>query len=156
MSHTSSTPMTRTYGPPAYQAIVQPGERWPYTTADTYDAAEQALAILRQSDPEGFAGARIVLLDRLWTDIEAGYLAEPIRETTRKEFHDMLDVLPPLAWKTSDGFERFNISEMTCGRITRQWARFGNRYFSRLVRHGDTSTYMTPESLAATFPSLHS
>ena len=151
---TTTKPLRGPYGPPAYQAIVRPNDTWPHTTADTLAEAERKLATLRAADPAYFASAEIMLFERFEAKVEARYLDQPIRETNSDDFHHMLEVIPPLDWRTIDGVERFNLSEMTYGRITQQWARCGERYFTRYARHGDRATYLTASALMATFPDL--
>lgn len=88
-------------------------------------------------------------LDRLvaehnWTT----YLNQPVQEITRETFWEMLEVLPPMNWVGGDGFERFNMVERMTGSITSQYARLGDRYFTKYVDLTKPETNMTAASLA--------
>ena len=130
------------YGPPTDSFIVEPNSRWAYNHHGTYTAAVQALGRLMIDDPHRFAKARVVIADRFAMECEQVYLDRPIVEITAERFEDMLDCLPPLDWTRRDGVERFNCREMTYGAVTNQYARYGNRYFCRPVRHRDHATYL--------------
>ena len=69
-------------------------------------------------------------------------------------FDEMLDVLPPLAWYTSDGIEYFCCSEFFTGSYTHQYARVKStgKCYCKYVDYSDRSTWMenilTPEQKA--------
>lgn len=136
------------FGPPADYFIVEPNSRWAYTYAETYTAAIRKLGQCMIDDPLRFVHARLVHAEKFQLDIEASYLNQPIVEITAEDFTHMLEVLPPLAWSKDLGLEGFNCREMTHGLITSQYAKLGDRYFSKPVRHGDLATYITPELIA--------
>lgn len=89
--------------------------------------------------------------DKWFAMKEKSYLAQTVEEVGAEDFDYALNCLPPLAWRHEDGVERFNVSEMTFNRITRQFAKCEGRHFRKYVRHGDRETYMTRESLAPFF-----
>jgi hypothetical protein len=69
-----------------------------------------------------------------------GNISEEIDEKT---YCDMLDVLPPLRF-TSDGFF---MSEFSYGSITRQYIRYGDRFFWAEVDFKDRSTWINLEKI---------
>lgn len=54
----------------------------------------------------------------------------PVREITRDDFWEMLEVLPPNGWKQAPGCESFKMSEHWSGNIIGIYARIGDRYFT--------------------------
>lgn len=134
----------RQFGPPGDYFIVEHNSRWAYAHADTFTAAARKLGECLFDDPIRFIQARLVHADKFTADIENSYLDTPLSEITSTHFYEMLEVLPPLAWTNHGGLERFNCREMTHGLITQQYARRGERCFSKMVRHSDPSTYITP------------
>ncbi len=71
------------------------------------------------------------------------YLDRPLKEITEDEFHDMLNVLPPLKWCTRDNIEMFCMSEMQTGYYTSQYLhdRRNNKYYTKIVDITDQSTW---------------
>ncbi len=68
-------------------------------------------------------------LDEASQRYEATFKREPV-EISGERFHEMLGVLPPVAWRTSPAdHESFKISERTAGTITAIFVRIGDRYF---------------------------
>jgi len=70
------------------------------------------------------------------------YLRDP-EETNLAYWTEHLGMLPPLNWEVADGVERFMCSEFLEGNFTRQHARLGDRYFTRVVDANDPSTWIT-------------
>lgn len=70
------------------------------------------------------------------------YLNDPVRETTEQVFYDMLNILPPLKWCTIDGVEMFCMSEMYTGTYTNQYARYNDKYYTKMVDVTDKSTWI--------------
>jgi hypothetical protein len=124
--------------------ITEPSSRFPWTCADTQADAEAKLAALTQEDPQRWSAGRVMSWETWNAEHEAHYLDQPPKEITAEEWDDMLNVLPPLAWTTDQGVNRFNMSEFTSGIITQQFGRFDGLHLTRYVRHGDRSTYLTP------------
>lgn len=72
----------------------------------------------------------------------AVWLADGEREITREKFWQMLEVLPPMNWTRKGDFESFLMSEFTSGSFTEQYARRGEKYYSKTVDATDRSTWM--------------
>lgn len=70
------------------------------------------------------------------------YLSDPVKETTEEQFEEMFCVLPPLKWCTIDGVEMFCMSEMLTGTYTNQYARYNEKYYTKLVDITDKSTWI--------------
>lgn len=70
------------------------------------------------------------------------YLSGPVLESTEESFNDMLNLLPPLYWRTVDGVEMFCMSEFICGAYTTQYARVGDKYYRKTVDYNDRSTWI--------------
>lgn len=134
---------------PIDHVILTPDSQWAYDVAPSYAAASLTLGRLLQKDERRFRQATIVPLDTYVDARERKYLDDPIVEIEAASFDQALNCLPPLDWRREAGVERFCLSEFTDGRITRQYARLGDRYFSRSVRFRDPSTYLTAESINA-------
>lgn len=81
-----------------------------------------------------------------WNEFELlqrdSYINRPLEETTEECFENALYVLPPLKWCTIDGIEMFCMSEMYTGTYTSQYARCGDRYYSKMVDVTDKSTWI--------------
>jgi len=71
-------------------------------------------------------------------------LGETLEEITAERYHEMLDVLPPLAWTQHKGVEMFCMSEFETGNYTRQFARdhATGKYYTKLVDYRDRSTWI--------------
>ena len=52
------------------------------------------------------------------------------KEVTEEEFHEQLNVLPPIGWNGSG----FWMSEFAYGDVTAYYQRFGGRYYTSLQR----------------------
>lgn len=69
-------------------------------------------------------------------------LNRPLVEIDEERFNEMLNILPPLKWCTIDGVEMFCISEMYTGSYTDQYARAGDKYYTKMVDSLDKSTWI--------------
>lgn len=134
--------------------LEQPGAHVPYCVATDETRAIQRVHALRIENPARFREALYVDFDTFVAEREAFYLEQPIIEITADQFHEALGALPPMAWRTEDGVERFLMSELTHGRITRQYARLGDRYFSAYAAVGAPATYLTQQRLQAHLAAL--
>lgn len=134
---------------PIDHVILTADSPWHYDIADTRHLASVKLGKFLQQDEARFRHATIVTLDDYVAAREQSYLDDPIVEISAERFHEALNCLPPLEWRRADGVERFCLSEFTTGRITAQYACFGERYFTRSVRYRDEGTYLTAASITA-------
>lgn len=71
------------------------------------------------------------------------YLNRPLTEVTEDDFHNMLNVLPPLKWCTKNNIEMFCMSEMLTGSFTSQYLydRNNNKYYHKTVDILDQTTW---------------
>lgn len=71
-------------------------------------------------------------------------LSQPLEEITADRFHEMLDVLPPLAWTQHNGVEMFCMMEFYTGSYTGQYAhdKRTGKYYTKLVDYRDRSTWI--------------
>ena len=71
------------------------------------------------------------------------YLNKPLTEITEDEFHEMLNVLPPLKWCTKNNIEMFCMSEMLTGSFTSQYLhdRDNNKFYHKTVDILDSTTW---------------
>jgi hypothetical protein len=53
-----------------------------------------------------------------------------VEEITEERFHEMLNILPPIGWRTDSDGESFKMCEYTAGRVTAIFVRIGDRYAS--------------------------
>ena len=70
----------------------------------------------------------ILPFEQAWQRHEAAAKTEPL-EITSAHWHDMLGVLPPVAWKNDHHGESFKLSERTTGSITAIYVQIDGRYF---------------------------
>jgi hypothetical protein len=70
------------------------------------------------------------------------YIDRPLEEVTEDQYNEMLNILPPLKWCTIDGIEMFCISEMYDDVYTNQYARYKDKYYTKLVDIIDQSTWI--------------
>ncbi|MCM5558497.1 hypothetical protein [Pleomorphomonas sp. JP5] len=116
------------------------------------DAAQAELDRLK-TDPETateYVSAIAIPCDEFFALREAEYLERPPVEITEERYDDLLNVMPPVHWRTADGVERFLLCEAETGRIHLACAKRNGRFLTVFVRRGDLSTYPT----AATFDAL--
>lgn len=69
-------------------------------------------------------------------------LKEPIKQITRAEFEEALNVLPPMNWGCRDGFASFFMSEFLTGSYTAQYAQNGDRYYRKTVDYHRPETWI--------------
>ena len=72
----------------------------------------------------------------------AFYIEQPLEEVTAERFYEMLNVLPPRCWITLKGVEMFCMSEMLTGTYTDQYAKAGDKYYTKIVDAKDRSTWI--------------
>ena len=71
------------------------------------------------------------------------------QEIDRERFYYLLEVLPPVGWRTVGGVESFKMLERISGNITEICARHGDRYWTR-----NASIFTPPEEIAAQIRAL--
>lgn len=89
------------------------------------DAAKRLLELTPQY------GSALILLPpgEAFRRYEDGFKSGP-EEITADRFHEMLNILPPVAWhNTSDG-ESFKMCERSAGNVTAIFVKLGDRYFT--------------------------
>ena len=87
-----------------------------------------ASAAIAKFTPEYGHALVILAFDDAWQRYENQFKSEPV-EITEERWHEMLGVLPPLAWRSDTTGESFKISELTAGSITAIFVRIHDRYF---------------------------
>ncbi|MEQ1696164.1 MAG: hypothetical protein ABL901_10045 [Hyphomicrobiaceae bacterium] len=88
------------------------------------ESNEAALVRLAEYGPD----LVVLPIDDAWQRHEDAAKSPPV-EITEERWHEMLNVLPPVAWhRTSDG-ESFKISERTTGLITAIFVQLNGRFF---------------------------
>lgn len=70
----------------------------------------------------------VIPFDEAHKRYEESFKTEPV-EITEAKWHEMLCVLPPVAWKRDPSGESFKMSERMAGSITGIYVRLGDRYF---------------------------
>ena len=71
-------------------------------------------------------------------------LSKELKEVTKEEYNEMLNVLPPLYWTTIDDVTMFCMCEMTTGSYTSQYAhdKRTDKYYAKTVDCADKSTWI--------------
>ena len=99
------------------------------------------LAVLRDGEQVGgYSGETLPQIALRYPGVQLGELGpvsaasdeswkSPPVEITADRYMEMLEVLPPVAWKSSRDAETFKLSERTSGNITAIFCRLGERYF---------------------------
>lgn len=81
-----------------------------------------------------------------WDEFENGrkkfLLSGDIKEITKEEYENALNILPPLKWCEIDGVEMFCMSEMYTSTFTTQYAKIGNKYYCKMVDVSDKGTWL--------------
>lgn len=126
--------------------ITLPGDPRPWHHADDRGTALALLARLRAEDPARWDGAVATPYGEWLRGEQDRRLAEPAREVGAREFAEAMDLLPPIPCH-GVGSEAFLVPEAVSDGVHRQYARFGDRHATRLVRRGDRSTYLTEGDL---------
>ena len=75
-----------------------------------------------------YPDVQLTTLDDATSRIEQAFRSGPV-EISRDEYCEMLEVLPPVDWTSSNGWESFKMVERTSGNITNIYATDGTRYF---------------------------
>lgn len=76
------------------------------------------------------------------------FLGEPIREITFDQWEEALECLPPMKWHTDEhGVNKFLLVEFYSGSFTNQYAKLGDRYFTKMVDASDESTWISKEMI---------
>ena len=75
------------------------------------------------------------------------HFSQPLQTTDAERFNEMLEILPPINWERNNDFETFCMVDKEQGPFTRQFARLGGRYATRLVDLYNRSTYITRQEL---------
>ena len=107
----------------------------------TYPDTEQFKIYLEQTKNKRY---RIMTYDEFLQTERDYYINSPLTEITEEEFHEMLNVLPPLKWCTMHNIEMFCISEMWSGSYTSQYAYnlVTCKYYHKIVDIKDKSTWI--------------
>lgn len=82
----------------------------------------------------------VLPFNEAWQRHEDAAKSAPV-EITEARFHEMLNILPPVAWHSTADGESFKMSERITGLITTIFVRIGSRHFefadSIRLRHVD-------------------
>ena len=70
------------------------------------------------------------------------YLSRPVSEITEDEFHEALNVLPPVNWVTINGVNEFCMSERLTGNFTGQYGRSNGKFYHKIVEMYDKTTWI--------------
>jgi hypothetical protein len=108
------------------------------TTAWNVYASGEAAASARHLIPSDsvFGGPddyEVIEEEAFFARQSAFYLGQPLEEITLDEYQEKLEILPPFLWERVDRMERFLMSEFLEADYTRQYARLGTRYFTKIV-----------------------
>lgn len=118
-----------------------------YNVYHCKDAAEDALIKLI-CDEQGDRDFEVVLFDDFCERRKKIFLGEPIQEITFDEWEEALECLPPMRWHTDKhGVNKFLLVEFYSGSFTSQYAKLGDRYFTKMVDASDESTWISKEMI---------
>ena len=108
-------------------------------TPTVYDpVTHRVIDFVKPSESEQAALARlaeygpnlvVLPLAEAWQRHEDAAKTEPV-EITEAQFHEMLNVLPPVAWTRDGNGESFKMSERTTGAITAIYVALNGRHFT--------------------------
>jgi Protein of unknown function (DUF1419) len=90
---------------------------------------------------ERYPGAELWEAEKAFAEVQRltyeHYISAPI-EITEDQFHEMLNVLPPMKWSQEHGLESFMISEALTMDIRSIYCRIVDRYFEMANRQSLT------------------
>jgi len=69
-------------------------------------------------------------------------LSGPIYEITEERYWEMLEILPPMKWRTVEGVEMFLMREFNSGTFTNQFAKANGKFYEKTVDAYDESTWI--------------
>lgn len=78
-------------------------------------------------------GYELMPMGEAWPLVEAAQVAKYVGEwieTTREDYWEHLECLPPEAWYRGEHFESFRMCEYMTGNITAHYVQIGDRYFT--------------------------
>jgi len=76
-----------------------------------------------------YDNVRVVTIEE-FCKLDAEQWRRPVREITRDEFYEMLEVLPPEDWhRDENGSQSFKLAEYTSGSITNIYATRAGRFY---------------------------
>ncbi len=75
------------------------------------------------------------------------YLQDALTTIDERRYHEMLDILPPLHYRSQGGFHRFCMSEFQQHVYTMQYASAQGHYVCRMVDATDATTWITREEI---------
>lgn len=118
------------------------GDRLNIATACDPEEVQACMEKVRKDHPGQKVEA--LTLDEWYDRLNNYYASLPLREVTREEFEEMLNVLPPIKHCQIAGVEMFAISEMDWVTWTAQYAHDKNtgKYWSKKVDITDQSTWI--------------
>jgi hypothetical protein len=129
-------------------ATINPPRVWNF-----YPTLEAAQSDLDRARKGGEAEYAPMTWDEYLQGQKAFYLSDPAQQITREKYHEMLEVLPPVAWKQQGDLQTFLMSEHFSGPFTDQYAALGfgdnQTFWVRMVDVSDRRTWITREELAA-------
>lgn len=74
------------------------------------------------------------------------WLDQPATRITAEKWNDMLEILPPMAWRQKFNFNSFLMREMMSGTYTHQYVRYGHgenvSYWQKMVDAADPETWL--------------
>ena len=124
-----------------------------YSTFINECEAQEKLNEIKGADR--YNSAEVMTIEEYCQKDRDFYLSKPLKEISCGEFNDMLGMLPPLKWERKDSnFETFCMSEMTSGYYTSQYARLGDKYFTKVVDCVDRSTWITKKMIEAMYETV--
>ena len=71
------------------------------------------------------------------------YEKRPIYEVTKEEWWEQLECLPPLNWRSFNGFSEFFMPEFTEACYTGNYIKYKDRYFCKTVNYYDQSKWLS-------------
>jgi len=97
---------------------------------------------LRMLENERASNFKVMSQDEYFMAERQFYVSKPLMAVTEERFNEMLNVLPPLYWTTISGVEMFCMSEMYTSSYTTQYAKAGDKYYSKMVDVNDRTTWI--------------
>lgn len=105
-----------------------------------YPGVDKFEDYLKQAQNKNY---QIMTYDK-YLQLERDYwIDKPLTEITEDEFHEMLNVLPPLKWCTKNNIEMFCMSEFLTGSFTSQYLhdKTNNKFYHKTVDILDQTTW---------------
>lgn len=114
---------------------------------DTPEEAQEALPKVQDAYPTRHY--RAMPADRYSDEERRFYLSGPMAPVSAEEFGEAPSLCSPINHRREGDFERFCLGEILTASFATQYARLGDRHYSKIVDFLDATTWITADHIRA-------